>query len=137
MSDRTLIILKPDTLERKIMSKVIKRLEATGLSLCGAKLMSLTKEQLLALYKNKQWEEYFPALLEFMTSGPSLVMCWEGEEAAGRMRAIIGSKQPKYSNPGTIRGDLATTYPENLIHGSDPWDAGWEIPLFFEEGELI
>lgn len=134
---QTLIIIKPDAVRNKIISKVFKRLEATGLTLRGMKYKTLSETEAQCLYQEHKYEDFFPTLVEFMTSGPSIVMVWEGESAAARMRNIIGEKHPEDSAKGTIRGDLATSYPETVIHGSDPWSAKNEIPIFFKEEELV
>lgn len=134
---QTLVILKPDAIRRKIISKVVKRLEATGLNLRAMKLIQLTNLEAESLYNEHRYESFFNDLIAFMTSGPCIVMIWEGDEAAGKIRNLIGNKHPSDSPSGTIRGDLGGEYPETIIHGSDPWSAAREVEIFFSQEDLI
>ena len=135
--NRTLAIIKPDAIERRIVSKVYKRLEATGLHLRAMELKQITIPEAESLYTEHSFESFFNDLVEFMSSAPSIVMVWEGDKAAAKIRAIIGNKHPSDSPKGTIRGDLGGEYPQTIIHGSDPWSAKREVEIFFSQEDLV
>jgi nucleoside-diphosphate kinase len=130
--DKTLIILKPDAVERRVLSKIIKRIEATDLTIKEMQMVRLNKKILSKLYAEHNYAEFFDDLINFMSSGPSIVMILEGDDAAQKMRHLIGQKHPSDSPAGTIRGDLGGEYPRTLIHGSDPWSAKNEVELMMD-----
>ncbi len=134
--ERTLIILKPDAVKRKLCGEIIRRIENKGLSLAGMKLMKIPVETAHKHYAEHAGKGFFNDLVSFMTGSPVVVMAIEGDEAITVMRTLIGKTKFTEAAPGTIRGDYAYSFTENLVHGSDsPESARREIELFFG-GEL-
>lgn len=131
--DRTLVICKPDAVERGLVGQIVARLEAKGLRLAAAELRTIDAETARTHYAEHRDKPFFGALVRFITRGPSLLMVVEGPEATfAVVRCLMGATDPKQAAPGTIRGDLAIEMTENLVHGSDsPESAGREIGLFF------
>jgi len=135
--ERTLILIKPDGIQRRLVGKIIGRFERKGLKIVGLKLIMVTNQLAQKLYKVHKDEEFYPYLIKFSTSGPSIVMVLEGKGAISMARGIIGETSPEKSLPGSIRGDYALSTRLNLAHGSDsPQNAAFEIGLFFGE-EII
>lgn len=132
---RTLVICKPDAVERGLAGEILRRLEAKGLRLAAADLRRISPEQAAAHYSEHQGKPFFESLVEFITRSPSLVAAVEGPPDTWRMvRAIMGATNPADAAPGTIRGDLATEVGENLVHGSDSAaSARRETALFFPD----
>jgi nucleoside-diphosphate kinase len=136
-SERTLVLVKPDGVQRGLVGEILRRLEQRGLKLVGLKMMRISKDVAGRHYVEHQGKPFYDGLLAFITSGPVVAMIWEGREAVTVVRGLMGSTDPLKAAPGTIRGDLALDLGMNLIHGSDsPTRADTEIALFFSQGEL-
>ena len=133
--DRTLIILKPDALERGLGDEIIGRIEAIGLTIATSKEMTLDRAIAELHYAEHEGKPYYAPLVDFITRGPVLVAIVEGPQDTWQaVRTLMGATDPKNAAPGTIRGDLATEMSENLIHGSDSAEsAKREIGIFFPE----
>lgn len=133
---RTLVIVKPDAIERGLAGEIVSRLERKGLRLVGAELRTITRDVAARHYAEHEGKPFYEDLVGFVTRSPALVMVVEGpdEETYAVVRALMGATDPKQAAPGTIRGDLAIEITENLVHGSDsPESARREIALFFPE----
>jgi nucleoside-diphosphate kinase len=134
---RTLVLVKPDGVQRALVGSIVGRLERRGLKLVGLKMMGITKEVAARHYAEHQGKPFYDGLIAFITSGPVVAMIWEGREAVTVVRGLMGATDPLKAAPGTIRGDLALDLGMNLIHGSDsPARAETEITLFFTQTEL-
>lgn len=132
MLDTTLIILKPDAVKRKLTGEIISRIERKNLDIVRMDMRTLDKETLDQHYIEHKDKSFYPELVEFMSSGPVVVMEVHGRDAHLAMRTIIGSTDPLTAEAGTIRGDLGILYTENLVHGSDSIEsAAREIEIFF------
>ena len=131
--DRTLVICKPDAVERGLAGQIVARLEAKGLRLVAAELRTIDAETAGTHYGEHQGTPLFDSLVSFITRSPALLMVVEGpEDTYAVVRTLMGATDPKKAAPGTIRGDLAIEMTENLVHGSDsPESAEREIGLFF------
>lgn len=131
--DRTLVICKPDAVERGLVGQIVSRLEAKGLKLVAAELRTIDAETAGTHYGEHREKPFYDDLVAFITRGPALLMVVEGpEETFGVVRTLMGATNPRQAAPGTIRGDLAVELTENLVHGSDsPESAQREIALFF------
>ena len=135
---QTLILLKPDAVHRRFVGEIIGRFERKGLRLAGLKLVQASRELAEKHYAVHQGKPFYDSLLEFLTSGPTVAMVWDGREAVAVCRSLMGSTDGAKSSPGTIRGDLAISVQNNLVHGSDsPENAATEIALWFGAGELV
>lgn len=136
--EQTLIILKPDAVQRGLVGEVTGRLERKGLKLIGMKMMRLDSALLRAHYAHIVEKPFYQGIEEFMQSSPVVVMAWQGYECVGSVRALVGATNPRNADAGTIRGDLAIGQGRNLIHASDSKESGAEeISRFFDEGELF
>jgi nucleoside-diphosphate kinase len=134
---RTLVLIKPDGVQRGLIGEILGRLERRGLKLIALKMMRLPRDQASRHYAEHQGKPFYEGLLGFITSGPIVAMIWEGREAVTVVRSLMGSTDPLKALPGTIRGDLALDLGMNLIHGSDsPARAEAEMALFFSAAEL-
>jgi len=134
---RTLVLVKPDGVQRGLVGAIALRLERRGLKLVGLKMMRITKEMAARHYAEHEGKPFYEGLIAFITSGPVVAMIWEGREAVSVVRGLMGATDPLKALPGTIRGDLALDLGMNLIHGSDSPDrAETEIAEFFSAGEL-
>jgi nucleoside-diphosphate kinase len=133
MPDRTLVICKPDAVERGLSGEIIRRLEAKGLKLIAAELRTIDAETAGRHYAEHEGKPFFGDLVAFITRSPALLMVVEGPEDTWKVvRTLMGVTNPKEAAPGTIRGDLAIELTENLVHGSDgPESATREIGIFF------
>ena len=135
---QTLILLKPDCVQRRLMGAIIGRLEQKGLRLAALKLVQASAalaEKHYAVHKGKP---FYNSLVEFVTSGPTVAMVWEGREAVAVVRTLMGPTDGTKAPPATIRGDFALNVQNNLIHGSDsPDNAAAEIKLWFRPEELV
>ncbi len=137
-TERTLIIVKPEGVQRGLVGEVIARFEARGMKLVGLKLMRITPELAAQHYAEHQGKGFYEGLVAHITSSPVVVGVLEGPGAIGITRAMMGSTRPAESAPGTIRGDYALSVGLNIIHGSDgPEAAQREINLFFRPEELV
>ncbi len=136
--DRTLVLLKPDAVQRGLAGEIINRLERRGLKLAAMKMLLVTKELAHRHYADHVGKPFFAGLVKFITSSPIVAMVIEGENAVDVVRNTMGVTSPSEAAPGTIRGDLALTIGANLIHGSDSAEsAKREIGLFFSPDEVI
>ena len=135
MSDRTLVLLKPDAVERKLAGAIIARLEAKNLDIVAMDLRSLDADLLARHYAEHVDKPFYPDLVQFMSRGPVVAMVIEGPEDTWEVvRAMIGATNPRSAAPGTIRGDLGILFTENLVHGSDSLaSAEREIGIFFPD----
>jgi nucleoside-diphosphate kinase len=136
--EQTFAMVKPDGVRRGLTGAVIARLEAKGFRIRALKMMQIGRELAERHYGEHQGKPFFEGLVSFITSGPVVAMVVEGENAIAEWRKMMGATNPKDAAPGTIRGDLATTIDENVVHGSDaPATAEREIGIFFEQSELV
>lgn len=136
--ERTLVMLKPDAYERGLVGEILDILEQKDLVLVAAKQVTLDQEGVAKHYKHHLSKNFYAALEQFMTSGPSLALVYEGKQACAAIRQLIGNKHPSDSPPGSIRGKYAIEFPQNLIHGSDNYEeAGYEISLYFTDEEIL
>ncbi|MGF0469331.1 nucleoside-diphosphate kinase [Lysinibacillus fusiformis] len=132
--EQTFLMVKPDGVERQVVGDIVDRFERRGFLMKGAKLMVIPKELAEKHYAEHAERPFFGELVDFITSGPVFAMVWEGENVIKLARTMMGATKPEESNPGTIRGDYATTVSHNIIHGSDSLaSAEREIALFFGE----
>lgn len=136
--ERTLIIAKPDAVQRGVVGEIIKRLETKGLKLMGLKMMQLDSAMLKAHYSHIADKPFYSDVETFMKSSPVVVMAWEGYKCVDAIRIIMGPTNAREAAAGTIRGDLAMGYGHNLVHGSDSKENGeMEVSRFFEDEELF
>ena len=136
--ERTLVLVKPDSVARGLVGQIIARYEAKGLTLVALELRTISSELAAQHYEEHVGRPYYPGLVEFVTSGPLVAMVLEGERAVGAVRLLNGSTDSAVAAPGTIRGDFAQQTGRNIIHGSDsPESAKREIELFFNDYELL
>jgi len=134
---RTLVLVKPDGVQRGLAGAILARLERRGLKLIGLKMMRINKDVAARHYAEHHGKPFYEGLIAFITSGPVVAMIWEGREAVAVVRSVMGSTDPLTAAPGTIRGDLALDLGMNLIHGSDSAArAETEMALFFSPDEL-
>lgn len=135
--EKTLSIIKPDAVRANEIGDIISYLEKGGLKVVAAKMLQLTKEQAEEFYAIHKQRPFFQSLVNFMISGPVLVMILEGEDAIAKNREIMGATDPAKAKPGTIRADFAKSIDENAVHGSDsPDTAKTETAFFFEDREI-
>ena len=138
MSERTLILIKPDGVQRGLIGRLIDRYEARGLRIAGLKLMRADRSLAERHYAVHSDKPFFAGLIEFITSGPLVAMAVEGPEAIAVCRAINGATRPHEAAPGSIRGDFALETGMNIVHASDsPENAAAELALWFGDGELL
>jgi len=135
---QTLILLKPDCIQRRLVGTIIQRFEQKGLRLVGLKLLQAGKELAEKHYAVHKGKPFYDSLLQFLTSGPTVAMVWEGREAVAVARTLMGATDGTKAPPATIRGDFALSVQNNLVHGSDsPENAAIEIALWFKKEELV
>ncbi|HMP01487.1 MAG TPA: nucleoside-diphosphate kinase [Gemmatales bacterium] len=138
MQQRTLVLFKPDCVQRRLIGTLFARFEQKGLRLVGLKFLRASEslaQQHYAVHKEKK---FFPGLVQFLTSGPTVAMVWEGPSVIEYVRNLIGSTDGMKAAIGTIRGDLAVSIQNNLVHASDsPDSAATEIALWFKPEELV
>ena len=138
MKQRTLTILKPDTVAKRNCGAIIARLEQEGFEILGARKVRLSEEQAKAFYAVHEGKPFYRPLVEFMTSGPVWVMALERDNAIDYLRKIMGATDPAKAERGTIRAQFATNIERNAIHGSDsPENARVEVAFFFSTFELL
>jgi len=136
--ERTLVIAKPDAVQRGLIGEIISRLERKGLKLIGMKMASLDEAILRTHYAEHVEKGFYAGLEKFMKSSPVVLMAWEGFECIDSVRTIVGATNPRQAAPGSIRGDLAIGVGRNLIHASDSKDSGErEVNNFFKADELF
>ena len=134
--ERTLILLKPDAVQRRLCGQIISRFEAKGLRLVGMKLMQISDELAATHYGAHKERPFYPSLVKFITSAPVVAMVLEGPHAVDVTRALMGATFGFKADPGTIRGDFSISNQFNLVHGSDSAEnAAREVELFFPGGE--
>ena len=137
-AERTLILIKPDAMRRGLAGEILGRFEARGLVVRGAKLLQVSRDLAERHYGEHAEKPFFGELVEFTTSSPTLALVLEGEGAVAVCRSTIGATDPAKAAPGTVRGDLALSMPDNLVHASDaPETAAREIALWFADDELV
>jgi nucleoside-diphosphate kinase len=138
VTERTLVLIKPDAVQRLLVGRLVSRFEERGLKLVGLKLVAVDRplaERHYAVHRDKP---FFEGLLAFITSSPLVALALEGPAAVAIVRAMVGATQPAEAAPGTIRGDLALETAQNLIHASDgPETAAEELALWFDPAELL
>jgi nucleoside-diphosphate kinase len=135
--ERSLILIKPDAVQRRLAGEILRRLESRGFTIRAGKLITASRELGETHYAEHREKPFFGELVDFITSGPTWALVVEGEGAIATLRKTIGATNPAEAAPGTIRGDLAVSMPDNLVHGSDsPESAGREISLWFSADEL-
>ena len=138
MAERTLVLIKPDAMQRRLAGQILERFEQRGLEIRAAKLVLVEEALAGEHYAEHREKPFFAELVEFITSSPTLALVLEGDSAIQVVRTTMGATNPVDSAPGTIRGDLALAMPDNLVHGSDsPASAEREIALWFSDGELV
>jgi nucleoside-diphosphate kinase len=136
--ERTLVLVKPDGVQRGLVGEVISRLERKGLRLVGLKMMRVSRELAERHYQVHRGKPFYSGLIEFITSGPVVAMVWEGPEAVAVVRNLMGATDARRAAPGTIRGDFGLDVGHNLVHGSDAVEtAEYEVGLFFSPQELM
>lgn len=136
--ERTLILVKPDGVQRGLIGDIIGRFERRGLKLAGMKFLQMSPELAGEHYGIHRERPFYQSLVAYITSGPVVAMVWEGKDAVAAARATMGATRPLEATPGTIRGDLAMEIGRNLVHGSDSREnAEKEVALFFNDDELI
>lgn len=136
--ERTLIILKPDAVQRGLIGHILTRFENKGLQIVGMKLMQISTKLAETHYEPHRGKPFYPGLVKFMTSSPVVVLAIEGRDAIAICRKMMGATFGSKAEPGTIRGDFGVSNSFNLIHGSDsPESAQRELGLFFQSGELL
>ena len=137
MAERTLVLIKPDAMQRGLAGEILSRFEQRGLEVRAAKLIQVDHELAERHYAEHREKPFFGELTDFITSAPTLALVLEGEAAVGVVRTTIGATNPTNADPGTIRGDLALAMPNNLAHGSDSAEsAEREIALWFPDGTV-
>ena len=138
MTERTLVLIKPDAVARRLTGRILDRFEQRGLVLRAARLVQVDRKLAEQHYAEHSDKAFFGELVDFITSAPTLALVLEGPEAIQVVRTTMGATNPVNSAPGTIRGDFALAMPDNLVHGSDsPESAEREIGLWFSPAELV
>jgi nucleoside-diphosphate kinase len=138
VAERTLVLIKPDAMGRRLAGEILSRFEQRGLTVRAARLLQVDRELAEDHYAEHTEKPFFGELVEFITSAPTLALVLEGESAISVVRTTMGATNPVSAAPGTIRGDLALAMPDNLVHGSDSAEsAEREIALWFSDGELV
>lgn len=138
MTEKTLVLLKPCTLQRGLVGEVIKRFEQKGFHLCGMKMMQLDDAVLSEHYAHLASKPFFQRVKDSMMAAPVIAMCWEGVDAVEAVRKLTGVTNGRKAEPGTIRGDFSMSFQENIVHASDsPETAKVEIDRFFKPEEIF
>jgi len=138
MAERTLIIIKPDAIQRHLAGEIISRFEKKGVKLVAAKFMQISEELAGQLYSVHRGKAFFEGVVKYLASAPLLVMVWEAEGVIDMARRMMGATFGYEAEAGTIRGDFGCSRGYNLVHGSDsPESAGREIKLFFSAEEIV
>ncbi|MPZ24590.1 MAG: nucleoside-diphosphate kinase [Dehalococcoidia bacterium] len=137
-TERTLVLVKPDAVQRGLAGEIVSRLERRGLRIAGLKLLQISKEMAARHYAEHEGKPFYPGLVEFITSGPVVAAAIEGPGAVQATRQTMGTTDPQKAGPGTIRADLGLDLGRNLIHGSDsPESAARELAIFFRPDEMV
>src|SRR5207245_2119769 len=138
MSERTLAIIKPDAVERRLAGRILRRIEESGFQIRAMRHVHLSKRQAEGFYAVHRERPFFGSLTEFMSSGPAIVMVLEAPDAIRRWRTLMGATDPAKADAGTLRKELAESIERNATHGSDaPETAAYEIGYFFAGVELV
>ena len=138
MTERTLVLIKPDGVQRLLAGRILARFEERGLKLVGLKLVHVDRDLAERHYAIHRERPFFGSLVEFITSSPLVAVALEGPNAIAVVRTMVGATRPNEAAPGTIRGDLALETAQNLIHASDgPETAATELELWFRAQELV
>jgi nucleoside-diphosphate kinase len=136
--ERSLILIKPDAVQRNLAGEILARIERRGFTLRAGKLVRADRKLGETHYAEHREKPFFGELVDFITSAPTLALVVEGESAIATMRKTIGATNPAEAEPGSIRGDLASSMPNNLVHGSDSAEsAEREVSLWFSDDELV
>ncbi|HEY6782735.1 MAG TPA: nucleoside-diphosphate kinase [Candidatus Dormibacteraeota bacterium] len=136
--ERTLVLVKPDGVQRRLVGEVIRRFEQRGLHLVALKLLRIDRDLAERHYAEHRGKPFFAGVIEFITSAPVVAMVWEGDDAVAQVRSMMGATNPSAASPGSIRGDLAVSIGNNVVHGSDsPERAAEEVALYFQPAELL
>ena len=136
--ERTLVLIKPDAIQRDLVGEIIRIFESKGLKLVGIKMMALSDELLNEHYSHLAGRNFFAEIKTFMRSTPVIACCWEGTECVNTVRMMCGITKAREAAPGTIRGDYAMSVQANLVHASDSVEtAQVEVPRFFKPEELF
>jgi nucleoside-diphosphate kinase len=137
VTERTLVLVKPDGVQRQLTGRIIGRFEERGLKIVGLKLVAVDRELAERHYAIHRDKPFFAGLIEFITSSPVVAMALEGPGAIAMVRTVVGATRPEQAAPGTIRGDHAMVTAQNLVHASDgPETAETELALWFSADEL-
>jgi nucleoside-diphosphate kinase len=138
VTERTLVLVKPDGVQRLLTGRILARFEERGLKVVGLKLVRVDRELAERHYAIHREKPFFGGLVDFITSSPLVALALEGPNAISVVRAMVGATRPNEAGPGTIRGDFALETAQNLIHASDgPETAATELELWFEPAELL
>jgi len=138
MPQRTLAIIKPDAVQRRLAGRILQRIEDTGFTIRAMRRMHLSRQQAEGFYDVHRARPFFASLTEFMSSGPCIVLVLETEDAIKKWRTLMGATDPAKADPGTLRKEFAESIERNATHGSDaPETAAYEIGYFFAGVELI
>ncbi len=138
MKQRTLVLLKPDAVNRRLIGEIISRFEKKGLKIVAMKMLWLSREKAEKHYEVHKGKPFYESLIDYITSGPIVAMVLEGDRAIEVVRKMMGKTNGIEAEPGTIRGDFAMSIQNNLVHGSDSEEsAKREIPIFFDDSELL
>ena len=136
--ERTLVLLKPDAVQRRLIGEIISRIEKIWLKVVGIKMIHIDQDLAHKHYSAHVGKPFFESLVDFITSSPVVAIVFEGDNAVDQVRSMMGVTNPAEAEPGTIRGDLASSIEFNLIHGSDSIESAEnEVKLFFSAGELM
>jgi nucleoside-diphosphate kinase len=134
MVEKTLAIIKPDAIKKKLIGKIIKRIEEEGFKISGLRMLHLTKEEAKGFYIVHKDKQFYGSLTDFMSSGEIVIMILEGEDAISHWRRVMGVTDPALAEPGTLRQMFGFSIERNAVHGSDsPTTAEWEINYFYEK----
>ncbi|MDH4100907.1 MAG: nucleoside-diphosphate kinase [Nitrospirota bacterium] len=138
MAERTLSIIKPDGVEKGVIGKIVDRFESNGLKIAAMKMVHLSRKEAEGFYYVHRERPFFASLVDFMVSGPVVLMVLEGNNAIAKNRELMGATNPANADKGTIRKDFATDIERNTVHGSDsPESAAFEISHFFSATEIV
>lgn len=136
--EKTFAVIKPDALEKGVIGEICGRIEETGLKIVAMKMIKMSPKQAEGFYAVHKERPFFNSLVQYMSSGPCVVMCLEGNNAIKRWRDLMGATDPETAAEGTLRCDYGSSIERNATHGSDaPETARFEVSFFFEQGELV
>lgn len=136
--EKTLVLIKPDAVQRGLVGRIVSRIEDKGLRIVGMKFLLVSDERARNLYAFHEGKSFFQSLVQFIASSPLVAMVVEGENAITQVRTMMGATDPQDAHPGTVRGDYGQFIQYNLIHGSDSAESAIrEIKVFFDEQELV